>query len=78
MYNLVINSYPQDLIYSVITDGMGTKTITICLSQTVIDTVNWVAQQKIKSDIEEEVRRNNPVLQELYESYTTALKLLQN
>ncbi len=59
-----------------IQDTHGGKKILLHMSTDLIDTVKWVRQHKAQLEHEQQMRMNNPDLQELYLSYQTALNLI--
>ena len=72
-----VNAQPYGLIQATVTDTYGGKAINIMLTNEAADAINWVNQYRTQLEQERLMRQNNPVLQELYDSYQTALNLSQ-
>ena len=71
----IVSSSP--LLSTYCTDNYGGKTIQLSLSPTVTDAINWINSYRLQIAEEERARKDNPVLQELNDSYKTALQLMQ-
>ena len=72
-----IHAHPHALIQAAVSDIYGGKAINIMLTPEAVDAINWISQYRAQLERERLARQNNPVLQELYDSYQTALNLSQ-
>lgn len=73
---LQIETSDPYILSATVHDVYGGKKIYLHMNAELIDTIQWVRQHKAQLAHEQQMRMNNPDLQELYLSYQTALNLI--
>lgn len=71
----VFCSHPN-IVSVTVSDTMGGQQLNVDVMPDILDTIQWVQQHKAQLAHEQQMRQNNPDLQELYLSYQTALNLI--
>lgn len=68
---------PYTFGYWNVSDMYGGKKISLHIHGEVLDSLKWIQEYRARLDQEQQMRAENPALQELYDQYQTMMGLLK-
>ena len=74
---IYVSSTDNSVISAGVSPTSGGHAITLCVGTELTDNLKWIREFRQRLDIEQRLRAENPMLQELYDSYQTAMALSQ-